>query len=204
MLPSTLDHKHGLSPATSSSWLSFLSLSLSYTSKTSSPSSCPAWTFWGKVKEEREEERLYLIATLPGSVMLSGSVKGLKLLFSRHVWELLRLSSIIILCCYFFDASDASPVGLVTWFSLQLLGLHQWPKAHSVCWAATLPISATKQTKDTASNSLSWRAHISHGKYSQIVYLNKSRGYRLILVSVYQKQFTPPVPRQLVSPALVF
>ena len=145
MLPSTFDHKHGLSLVTSSSWLSSLSLSLSYTSKTSSPSSCPAWIYWGKVKEERKEERLYLIATLLDSIMLPGSVKGLKLLFSRHVWELLGLSSIITLCCYFFDASNASPVGLVTRFFLQLLGLHQWPKAHSVCWAATLPISTTEQ-----------------------------------------------------------
>lgn len=146
MLPSTLDHKHRLNLVTSSSWLSFLSLSLSYTSKTSSPSSCPARIYWGKVKEERKEERLYLIVALLGSIMLSGPVKCLKLLFLRHIWELLGLSSIITLCCYFLDSSNASPVGLVTWFFLQLLGLHQWPKAHSVCRAATaLPISTTKQ-----------------------------------------------------------
>ena len=139
-LPSTLDHKHRLDLVTTSSWLSFLLFSLSHISKTSSPSSCPAWIYWRKVKEERKEERLSLI----GNTALWICQVFKALIFETHLrapWVLKHHH----LCCYFFDSSNASPVGLVTWFLLQLLGLHQWPKAHSAGVPPTLPICTIKQ-----------------------------------------------------------
>ena len=91
MLPRTLDHKHGLNLVTTSSWLSFLFLCLQ--------NLIPIFLSCLDILEEgnrgKKGERLSLIGNMQDSIMLSGSVKCLKLLFLRHIWELLGFSSII-------------------------------------------------------------------------------------------------------------